>query len=1155
MVHDIMDVRHQNYFVFVLSLVSRRGSPEANVEYSFQVTLKNKIRNDEESCINNFRLNNHPKDHHHLRHLPSRHIDHSTYTRQPKGLKYQRGSLENVSNVKPERNLLQDPPSLRRCRSLALTKEDVFNTLEIRDGETNRRAQLIPRAKLVERNPREPRYSSRVSSTGDLSIRTHRTSTRHQSNSELPSATRKLPRREHHSNASLDTSRYPLENEYDSLEYQPLPVQKVEEPAGLNLPHYYPDSRYESDNTDNISVIDNISVSTVGYKKYLSCDNLSIRNFQEGPESISYDENIVLSKNRPLYNSLQESLCEKPRTIRSPSALTSEEYFSATSTKSENNEEQQKNNRNLKKTLKQKKLFYNSNESSTGLYSNIEINPLYEPSKSVKKEIVVKEELEQIGKFQGEKDLATRIDVDFDSKPNPDDYKTVVRVDSNLTSISSTTDEETKAENKEKQHSHNYLKEFLESQKGSKKPLQNFLSKKFPNLSRKNSKEKRTNLIDNNFYSLPDITACKNLKKCDKIDRKLRKCEKSGKSENRFIVNIGKHFDISANSDIPVDFELKIAKVPRKDKLKRAQQPEDFLNAVKHLKQTLENNSNTKPEIVELKTKNPQEAEDFNQSEIEITMDLGECTLEYQEKLGSMRTYWNKLVGNKPNEVGNKDKDDSKCKIVDVTTKVGEVKKKFEKQEEVQEKVVNKVQITKQIFEHKPVEKTEKVSPLIKNTCSFFENPCFDKGTNANLVEIIERKEEAEDKNNFDKEVKKETAEKRRPHKAVTKSLSITYPEFDHVRYRVVKSDLFQKKIFANCEKESQFDGLMQYLQDYSFQELLMDNNIVIIEPIRTTIIRENNAKYQKPMKNITPLLHKNNQSEHEKNGLRKHFFYHPIRVNKEVNDDELPNPDTVKQVRQLFEKTDKYCNSTNKTKEKNTDPDKDHCSVESNPSNNSEPGDAFESFDEEPCCEQQYITEDMMEKIRKYGTTITYYGGRIVRKQSSHDSLTNMIMEEIKNNEMKDFHCKYDTMGEKDSIYQGLSFKLVKSNSCSSRLELVGTQNLAASKQKYFSKHKELTKDKRNETKPIKNQKILDKNEINESIKKQTNMQENIDNKIYTKWGDAKQEQTIFGIQFNDKVIDKIPQKIKYDFHNFDQLKNKTRVIEDMDFEPYEIA
>ncbi|KAK9888844.1 hypothetical protein WA026_001067 [Henosepilachna vigintioctopunctata] len=556
-------------------------------------------------------------------------------------------------------------------------------------------------------------------------------------------------------------------------------------------------------------------------------------------------------------------------------------------------------------------------------------------------------------------------------------------------------------------------------------------------------------------------------------------------------------------------------------------------------------------------------------------MDLSPSEIEYQDKLGNMRSYWNKLVGHN-SDLEKPKINESKCKIVDVQTKVEDVKKKFQSEEDKDEKPINKVQITKQLFENKPSERVEKVSPLIKNTCSFFENSLHDKNNqyeslNPNIVEIIENKNTEEKTNGnecLENQKKIIKSEKKRQHKPVTKSLSITYPEFDYVRYRVVKSDLFQKKIFAKCDRESQFDGLMQYLQDYSFQELLIDNNIVIIEPIRTTIIRENASKYYKPVKNVTPLLHKSNEANNQKNGLRKHFFYHPVRVNREVNDNELPNPDTVKQVRQLFEKKEKCITNTNRKKtenRKNIDLDKDICSVTRSAfsENGNNEYTSLDSFDEEPCCEQQYITEDVMEKIRKYGTTITYYGGRIVRKQSSQDSLTNVIMEEIKENKNKDFHSKYDTVGEKDNKYQGLKFKLVKSNSCSSRLELVGTQNLATSRQKYFKKRQDLIKEAEertvsNKTTEVQNQKLLDKNEINECIKKQTSAQhekQNSDNKTYTKWSDKTKEQTIYGIQFNDKMIGKLPLKTKYEYHNFQENEKKTKIIEDMDFEPYEIA
>lgn len=128
--------------------------------------------------------------------------------------------------------------------------------------------------------------------------------------------------------------------------------------------------------------------------------------------------------------------------------------------------------------------------------------------------------------------------------------------------------------------------------------------------------------------------------------------------------------------------------------------------------------------------------------------------------------------------------------------------------------------------------------------------------------------------------------------------------DFDHVRYKIMRSDMFQKNLFVRDKKEAQFDGLMQYLQDYSFQELLAQNNIVIIEPVRTKIEQIS----EKPLKNhrlsckITGGAGESNSES--KSNLKKHFFYHPVRVNKELLDEELPTPDTVRNVRKLFEGT-----------------------------------------------------------------------------------------------------------------------------------------------------------------------------------------------------------------------------------------------------------
>lgn len=147
-------------------------------------------------------------------------------------------------------------------------------------------------------------------------------------------------------------------------------------------------------------------------------------------------------------------------------------------------------------------------------------------------------------------------------------------------------------------------------------------------------------------------------------------------------------------------------------------------------------------------------------------------------------------------------------------------------------------------------------------------------------------------------------------------------PEFDHVRYKIVKSHMFSKNMFNTARGDVTYEGLMQYLREYSFQELLMDNNVVIIEPVRAepverksspTVTRtESTCKIagaiQKKMENC-----ERNDDRSESGGtgkssrqssIRKHFFYHPIRVNRELIDEELPNPDTVKNVRRMFENT-----------------------------------------------------------------------------------------------------------------------------------------------------------------------------------------------------------------------------------------------------------
>ncbi|XP_030239796.1 protein javelin isoform X4 [Drosophila navojoa] len=138
--------------------------------------------------------------------------------------------------------------------------------------------------------------------------------------------------------------------------------------------------------------------------------------------------------------------------------------------------------------------------------------------------------------------------------------------------------------------------------------------------------------------------------------------------------------------------------------------------------------------------------------------------------------------------------------------------------------------------------------------------------------------------------------------------------QFDHIRYKVLKSQqLIRRNILTTRnKKEAQFDGLIQYLQDYSFQELLSNNNVVIVEPVRTKIERPLTVGVaggvpppKPPRQNAqvaTTAPKKVRQRQVGGSGAKRHFFYQPVRVNRELYEEELPDPDTVRNVRRFFE-------------------------------------------------------------------------------------------------------------------------------------------------------------------------------------------------------------------------------------------------------------
>ncbi|CAF4901508.1 unnamed protein product [Pieris macdunnoughi] len=551
--------------------------------------------------------------------------------------------------------------------------------------------------------------------------------------------------------------------------------------------------------------------------------------------------------------------------------------------------------------------------------------------------------------------------------------------------------------------------------------------------------------------------------------------------------------------------------------------------------------------------------------------------IEYQEKINSVKSYWSKLIDktpvdnlNKPereeyiNNEPNNDVEDTKqqdtteydnvvpeisvgkiiqslenVKIVDSIKKISQTKlqlwkddtEKVKSDSEIEEPPVEKIVKDNNSQQFYPIPKSEQNNT--KSDLSSYRN--------TPEIEIVELS--SEDNLN----------EKTQATLIKAKGYEKGCDDFDHVRYKVMKSELFKNSMIANYKKEAQFDGLLQYLQDYSFQELLTNNNIVIIEPVRTKVEptprKERNIDTCKIHASYLKKSDGSLQAEKSKNAVRRHFFYHPIRVNKEIIEEELPNPDTVKKVRNLFEDTLKmkspmthdpplvdenigltrrstsYRNLSEEIKtNKNVGRKKvirqltidtnlghkkwDNASLSSGvssgdlSSNNDYDAEAlspysnknikdniYSSSDEylcdsatqDFCCESQYVSPDILKKIRECGTSVTYYGGKVLNSKtgSNVSPMTKAIMDEIKslqrNCSADCYSCQTKCKGDKcaclvadkhkqipekpisqaadnknvicqeqptpTDTFPGFKFKLVKSNSCSSRLELTGTE------------------------------------------------------------------------------------------------------------------
>ncbi|KAK7603264.1 hypothetical protein V9T40_003263 [Parthenolecanium corni] len=84
-------------------------------------------------------------------------------------------------------------------------------------------------------------------------------------------------------------------------------------------------------------------------------------------------------------------------------------------------------------------------------------------------------------------------------------------------------------------------------------------------------------------------------------------------------------------------------------------------------------------------------------------------------------------------------------------------------------------------------------------------------------------------------------------------------------------------------------------------------------------------------------------------------------------------------------------------------------------------------------------ISADVLSNIRAYGTSVTYYGGKIIASSEGYtcSPMTMTIMNEIKQSS-PDYHANRKFLFDDKQLSK---YRLIKSNSCGSRLELSGTE------------------------------------------------------------------------------------------------------------------
>jgi hypothetical protein len=325
----------------------------------------------------------------------------------------------------------------------------------------------------------------------------------------------------------------------------------------------------------------------------------------------------------------------------------------------------------------------------------------------------------------------------------------------------------------------------------------------------------------------------------------------------------------------------------------------------------------------------------------------------------------------------------------------------------------------------------------------------------------------------------------------------------DHVEATQHKSGLRAEK----DNKVAAFDGLLQYLQDYrhGLRQLLVNSNVVIIEPVRQSKVRLDNRKCcSQSTCRITGATVKNSNNNSNSSSaasntlhrqqpiLQRHFFYHPIRTNRSLVDEELPDPEKVRHAREIFERTiqmrDSHKEKPSSAGDTNTQITSNNRSLPPKITSTSKSDqvsrkyltldtvfrhkrwtdsgtgslssgvssdlscyetdvetpdtcsrkDTFSSDDDCHGAESDghYVAPEILERIRAYGTSVTYYGGHVIAASNGplRSPMTLAIMDEIEESQRS---IREERLG--------VRFRLVKSNSCGSRLELAGTDPTAS--------------------------------------------------------------------------------------------------------------